>query len=236
MEIALGFAGVIVVWCAINYFYYSRETWKTIADELGLSFDWGGPLNNGGMSGTYRGMKVKVRGSGQPTQQKRWEKQGYTIYKVASADVLAGLVIAEEGTVGKLKKLLGAQDVEVGLPALDDAFIIKAADPALAREVLRRDGVEGALLELRYKTTALKLADGKLLLKFDLGHAPYETSAYLAKAVSLLRVLATDPPKPPARESSHGTDDSKADPEADPEADSEADSVEAAQPVQADWW
>jgi hypothetical protein len=220
IEFALILASGVAVWFGLNY-RASLNHWQKLAGDLGLSVDWGGPLNVGGMSGTYNGMSVQMRLNsrlstpsghvgGMLTRTDRTLKSpdpttlGHTTYKISFDGVASGLSIVEQGIMAKLGKLLGAQDVEVGLPAIDDAFVIKADNTALAREILRRQGLESALMELRYKTSKLQLSNGTLHLRFDSAHRIYEVSAHLAKLTNLMKMLAAQPPVQKAHEPTAG--------------------------------
>jgi hypothetical protein len=167
-------------------------------------------------------MKVKVRGSGKSNHSKY---KGRTRYEVTSSLVPPGFAFTEEGDLAKLQKFFGKlQDVEVGVPVIDGAFVIKAHDPAFAREVFRRDGVESVLLELRYKTSTLKLQNSTLVADFDEGHVGHAVSAYLSKLTGLMEMLASEPSSWPRRASS-------------PEGGSaDAESAVSEEKVQDDWW
>ncbi len=203
--------GSIAFWGLVGWFWLgykdSRDQWQPLADELGLEFEWGGPVRCGGVSGTYRGMEVSVRVVGQHhwvpiTARDRYGNRvrklgkaeshgsGHTTYTITSDDLVSGLAIVEEGVAAKLAKLMGGQDVEVGSAPLDDAFVIQADNPSLAREVMRRDGIESALLELRYKTSKIALSDGRLQVKFIRAHSTHEAAAYLEKLTGLMAMLA----------------------------------------------
>lgn len=209
--------GSIIFCIAVGWLWMrykdSRDEWEPLADELGLEFKWRGPFSNGGVAGTYRGMQVSVRVAGRHhqrpvdklnntlggpnTQLMRSDKRssGTATYTITSDDIAADLAIAEQSMAKRLTRLLGIQDVEVGSKPLDDAFFFHASEPALAREVLRRDGVESALLELRYKTDRLSMAKGTLRLRFTKPHRAYEVSAYIAKLTGLMAMLATEAPR-----------------------------------------
>ncbi|QDG49539.1 hypothetical protein FIV42_01935 [Persicimonas caeni] len=197
---------LVIGWIWLNY-KDSRDEWQPLADELGLEFEWSGPFLGRGVAGTYRGMDVSVRVFGRHQRQpigardkhgNRLRKlgeadsrgSGHATYVIKSDKLLPGFALTEEGVGSKVTKLLGAQDVEVGSAPLDDAFVIKADNPSLAREVLGRAGIESALLKLRYKTSKIELADGTLRVNFVRAHHAYEVSAYIAKLTGLMAMLA----------------------------------------------
>lgn len=80
--------------------------------------------------------------------------------------------------MGSLGKLLGAQDLTVGVPVLDDAYTIKASHEQGARSVLL--GIAGDLTRLHEAFATLRVVDGGVEAKMnDLRADPIETTALL---------------------------------------------------------
>ncbi|WP_400192269.1 hypothetical protein [Hymenobacter sp. B81] len=78
--------------------------------------------------------------------------------------------IHEQNWMNELGKLLGLEDIELGYPAVDDAFIIKTNDPDALRAVLADEAIRALLL--RHRDFRLTLGpnndtlDGDICLAF----------------------------------------------------------------------
>jgi len=153
VSMLLAVAGVLA------FSYYRREragrAWSNFARAHDLEYSPGGWMSRFGLAGEYRGEAVQVRtekrGSGR-------NRNTYTVYSVElPSTVPMDLVMYDEGLFSKLGKFFGGEDIEVGRPELDDAFIIRGGGAAEIREFLDRDSVAGALLEVYAVSSDLEL-------------------------------------------------------------------------------
>ena len=120
------------------------EVWRQLSDEIGADFEGGGTwkgslvranlgpwtttldtftVSDGKTSSTYTRMRAPYQN---PSSFR------FTIYR--------------KGFFSGLGKLLGMQDIEVGHPEFDEAFIIKGSDESRVRDLLDDPGLR-ALLE-----------------------------------------------------------------------------------------
>ncbi len=137
----------ILGFCVYRY-QRTRRCWREFADSHGLEFD-SGPVARGGgirMSGDYRGERVEMhtvlRGS-------RFHRMNSTVFSVVlPPSVPMDLVMYDEKLFSRVGTLFGGEDIEVGRPEFDEAFVIKGGHPHEIREFLDRDVVADALLDL----------------------------------------------------------------------------------------
>jgi hypothetical protein len=192
----LFFVGFVMVFLAVTVGVrlYNTKKWERAAEQLGLSFDKGGLFGRSGLSGKYKQVPVKVYTVRRGGKNNR---RTYTIYQASPTVALpAGLRLSSEGLLASVGKFFGAQDVEVGLPLLDDAFIIKASAPQAARQFLGRPGVEEALLELRNVHKNMKLENGNLRIETRGFDSAYEMERVLDCLAETCRSLASADQQP----------------------------------------
>jgi len=109
------------------------RTWQSAADNLGFSFEAG--TANGGpvIAGSVDGLQAKVvayaKKSGSTSAR-------FTLYTVQFPPLGIGLHLMKQAGVGQLLKVFGTQDLVIGDPEFDKAFIVQATDVAAARELL----------------------------------------------------------------------------------------------------
>lgn len=152
----VGLVGVVGVF-AFSYYRRKRagQAWSNFAYAHDLEYSPGGWLSRSGLAGEYRGEAVQVRTEKRGTGR---NKKTYTVYSVElPSTVPMDLVLYDESLFSKLGKFFGGQDIEVGRPELDDAFIIRGGGVAEIREFLDRDSVAGALLEVYAVSSDLEL-------------------------------------------------------------------------------
>lgn len=118
--------------------------WGALASALGLRYT---PLSffseDGVVEGVYRGVRVVIDGLSYASRRERERTYVYTHF---SRRMPAGLKIyADRSIFSGVGKRLGAQDIEVGAPTFDRAFMIKGADEAAVRALLTPT-VRGVLL------------------------------------------------------------------------------------------
>jgi hypothetical protein len=93
-------------------------------------------------------------------------KAKYTIY-MAHLDhqyTPPYLTVFSENIASKLGNVFGGEDIQVGLPAVDRAFIIRGTEPHEAHEFFRRPGVAEALIGLQGVDASLRLDHGMIKL------------------------------------------------------------------------
>lgn len=142
------FFGIFLV--VIVFFVYRRQrassAWQKFADEHGLQVTSAGFFGGFQMKGGFRDESIQVE-----TEQRRTgrNRTTYTVYTVELPPAVPmDLVMYDESLFSKVGKFFGGEDIEVGRPEFDGAFIIKGSHPDEIREFLDRDVVAEALLDL----------------------------------------------------------------------------------------
>ncbi len=187
--VGVAFAGVFIVTSV-----HRRNQWREAAATLGLRFEKGGLFGSSGLSGDYNGVAVSIRTVSRGGKNNR---KTYTVYETELPAVLPpGLQLSGENILSSVGKFFGAQDIQVGLPILDDTFIIKAMRPETAREFLQRPGVEGTLLELYDAYPNLKLEDGSLIVENHGFDSPFEMELTLDQLTDAAHQLCTTTRQP----------------------------------------
>ena len=110
-----------------------NAAWRSAADALGFSFDSGsmrtGPTISGNVDDRPAGVHSYTKSSGKSSNR-------YTRYTVEFPAIGVGLHLFRQAGVGQFLKILGAQDIVIGDPTFDEAFIVKSTDPPAVRAVL----------------------------------------------------------------------------------------------------
>lgn len=152
--------------------------------ELELDRVWG-PLASGeGLEyAAQRSALIASRDVGTIEIVVEVDTQLQTVARITIARPLGyGLEMYRTSVMQTLGKLFGAQDVTIGVPALDDAYTIKATNEAGARSVLA--SVSADLLRIHESFATLRVVDGGLEAK----HAALLTDP--VKTTAILRSLA----------------------------------------------
>jgi hypothetical protein len=134
---------VIVIVVALVFKKQQISSWSTFAQQAGLSLDQGGWFRAPTVSGAYGGFNVYLytytQGSGK-------NKTTYTSMIVYLPIAHRSHVrVTREGFLSRITKAFGAQDIQLGDPAFDAAYIIKSDTPELVPQLLTSQ-VRGALL------------------------------------------------------------------------------------------
>jgi hypothetical protein len=149
----------LVVWGFFRRRESGDESWASFAEERGLSYNRPEGLEDPSISGTCRDVPVHI-GLDQDGETT------LTVFEVYLPEhVPEGLRMSPEHLGAKMMKLVGAQDVQVGHPELDDAFLIKCArttDEQHVRDWLGREELADALLALQ-RSFPRTLVDGHQL-------------------------------------------------------------------------
>jgi len=137
--------GVAIFFAAFGAYKRSEKTkfnWSEAANQLGLGYTPGGLISEYNMSGEIEGYNSTVhtytvsRGSGQNKSRTTYTK--FQVFFPQSLDL--GLVLKHESAVwGKVAKLGGAQDIQLGHSEFDSAFTIKGHDENEVRSFLTED-------------------------------------------------------------------------------------------------
>lgn len=110
-----------------------NQAWQVAAERLGFSFmpgTWrGGPTMTGLLDGAPAEIKTYAKSSGKNSTR-------YTRYTVSFPSIGIGLRLQRQSGLGMFLKVLGTQDIVIGEPVFDEAFIVQAADPQAARAAL----------------------------------------------------------------------------------------------------
>jgi len=145
---------VIVVAAFIIQRQQRDNAWKQLATDVGGEFISGG---------AFRASKVQAH-------IKQWTLTLDT-YTLSAGDstttftrLRSGLQnkvglqfkLFREGLVGKLDKALGGQDIEIGVPDFDDAFVIQGSDPARMQALLTDVKIRQLIQGQRSITLTLK--------------------------------------------------------------------------------
>lgn len=131
--------GIGVVVAGVSVFAAKRqldvmnEAWRTAADRLGFQFSPGSWTGGPTMTGTVDGSPAEIHSY---TKSSGKNSTRYTRYTLGFPSIGVGLKLSRQSGVGLLLKVLGTQDIEIGDPAFDEAFIVQSADPQAARAVL----------------------------------------------------------------------------------------------------
>ena len=124
-----------------------NRLWSAAADALQLEFVpgtgfSGRPVLYGTLRGVPVNVNVRVYGSGK-------NQQTYTrVDAELPRDTPENLVISKEGFFSGVGKFFGGQDIQVGIPKVDDAFVIKANDEQDVAELMRHEGMLPPLVAL----------------------------------------------------------------------------------------
>ena len=137
-----------------------NEAWRLAAERLGFEFargSWsGGPTLTGTLDGSPAEIHSYTKSSGKSSTR-------YTRYTVEFPPIGVGLHLSRQSGVGYLLKVLGTQDIEIGDPTFDGAFIVQATDPQAARAVLT-PGTTMMLNRLIAVHPEIVVADDQLVL------------------------------------------------------------------------
>jgi hypothetical protein len=110
-----------------------NAAWNVAAERLGFEFAPGSWTSGPTMTGTLDGSPAEIHSY---TKSSGKNSTRYTRYTVGFPPIGVGLRLTRQSGVGYFLKVLGTQDIEVGEPTFDEAFIVQATDPQAARAVL----------------------------------------------------------------------------------------------------
>jgi hypothetical protein len=157
MTWAVIFSLAVVVIVVVGFVITRRQrdnAWKQLAGEVG------GEFIDGGM---FRSSKVQAR-----VQQWTLTLDTYTLSSGDSSTTFSRLrsplqnkdgfqlKLFREGLVGKLDKALGGQDIEIGVPDFDDAFVIQGNNETKLQALLSDVKIRQLIQAQRSITLSLK--------------------------------------------------------------------------------
>jgi hypothetical protein len=124
----------------------NNERWMAASQRLKLQFEPATGFGRPRMWGTYRGhpvtLDIRVYGSGK--SQKTYTRAEVNL----SSELPRGLAVSNEHFFSGVGKFFGSQDIQVGKPALDDAFVIKGDNEHEVRALFASAGLLHPLQKL----------------------------------------------------------------------------------------
>ncbi len=137
-----------------------NAAWQSAAEMLGFTFEpgsmRGGPTIAGTIDDYPANVHTYVKSSGKNSTR-------YTRYTVGFPAIGVGLHLSRQAGLGQFLKVLGAQDIVIGDPLFDEAFIVKATDPQAVRAVLTR-GRTMALNQLLALHPDVVVSDNRIVI------------------------------------------------------------------------
>ena len=128
-------AGVAVISIAFAKHHMKKmnTAWQAAARMLGFSFETGNMRSGPRMAGTIEDLRADAysytKGSGKSSNR-------YTRFTVEFPPLGVGLQLSRQAGIGQFLKILGTQDIVIGDPPFDEAFIVKTTNPQAARVLL----------------------------------------------------------------------------------------------------
>lgn len=168
----------------------TRRVWLELAPRLELSLVTGD--GRWLVTGRYHGHTLDVLLSPNGTAQLRMKTR---------AALPAGLHLSRQEHGTERLRLRGLQDIQIGEPALDAAFIVQGKNPAAVIRLLREPGVGEALLALQTHSPRAMITEGELVAPIE---SPVEEESCrralraLARVTSTLEQVAGPRDEPPA--------------------------------------
>ncbi len=170
-----GGMGVFAFLAAKKQMDATNAAWADVARTLGLAYaPWtlsSRPDLSGPVDGLGARVTIEQRGS-------RNSKKTYTVFRVAYPDAGIDIRIGPETGLHRMGKWFGVQDVEIGDPAFDEAFVV-AGDPS---------AVGGWLTESR-QLAILRLAQQFPGTRIDRSTVSWERRDAITDGDELLRTL-----------------------------------------------
>ena len=124
---------VIVVFVTKLQMNQMNVAWQSAAEALGFSFEVGSLRGGPTISGLIEDHPADVLSY---TKRSGKNSTRFTRYTVEFPAIGIGLRLSKQAGLGQFLKILGTQDIVIGDPTFDDAFIVKSTDPQGARAIL----------------------------------------------------------------------------------------------------
>jgi hypothetical protein len=135
----------IIIWQIFSAMKY-REIWQKFANQHGLIFSGESFLEDPQIQGEYRNIEVTIakesHGSGK-------SRQDYTHYQAHLDSTLMpeDLEISAEGFIDIFSKMFGGQDIQVGIPHVDQALRIKGQDEETVQSFLNDQEMTTSIIQ-----------------------------------------------------------------------------------------
>jgi hypothetical protein len=136
--------------------HQTRRAWLALAPRLELSLVTGDDRRL--LAGRYQGHPVDVVLSPDGTAQLRMRAQ---------ATFPAGLHLSRQEPGAERLRLRNLQDLQIGEPALDAAFIIQGKNPAAVIRLLHEPGVSEALLALQTDSPRAMITENEVVAHIE---------------------------------------------------------------------
>jgi hypothetical protein len=180
----VGFVIAMIVWGA-KHQKAVRENWANFARRHNLQY---AGTTFGGITGWFGAAQIRIntitRGSGK-------NRSTYTqFHATIGAPMPAGLVLYKEGFFSKLGKVFGGDDVQVGDPNIDNAFIIKATDLLGTHTLLSLTPVKQGLLYTVARHPGLRIEARTVFWEQNgVAHKPEQLEANAADLAYIVEIF-----------------------------------------------
>jgi hypothetical protein len=139
-----------------------RGVWELAAENLGLTYS--GDQIVGDFQGARLSVKIVSRGTLDSTEI-LGSRERFTVFTFQLI-LPSKLVITRQGFLGSLSTLVGAQDIQIGLPDLDSVLLVKGENVEEVRAWARQDTVAQGLRDLiALNDVTFKLEGGYLIFE-----------------------------------------------------------------------
>jgi hypothetical protein len=201
--------GIIVLVFVFAAFQKSahKKAWEEFARKFGLALKPGGWFQNPSVSGTYKNLNVYLYTYTQGSGKSKTTYTSMVVYLPITNR--SHLRISPEGLLSKITKAFGAQDIPIGDPAFDAAFIIKSDTPELVPHILT-PAIRGTMLRGRGGNVNVTVSAGTVSFTRVGIERDQNTLHYLIELLVMVgqRVVEIEqpryvPPQQPAPESLH---------------------------------
>ncbi len=182
--IPLASVGVVAlaVWFVVTYSRETNARWADAAQRLGLEFTPSGPFSRPTITGQSAGHTIRID---TVTHSSGKSQHTDTRFRVEYPSQGFDFALSREHALRRLSKMFGAQDIEIGDPSFDEAFIVKTSDPEKLAALLT-PAVRDSLIRLLAVYPQVQVRDG---------HIGYERSGLTRDTDALVsttrRLLAT---------------------------------------------
>jgi hypothetical protein len=129
---------VIAIVCLVVFLITRAQLARRSASLRAVAERWQGRAFDGGLF-DYSRAELQIGGTTARLQYTNLGKQTVTEITIHFPDPRLRMEIYPQTVVHQVRKFLGMQDIEVGVPAFDDRFIVQGNDPGLIREYLSRE-------------------------------------------------------------------------------------------------
>ncbi len=135
----------------------THQIWAHAANQLGLDISAPSVFGNPTISGRSGSVTVDagIVGSGDNAR---------TRYRVAYSPLAPSFTLQRESGTRRIMKMFGGQDLEIGDPAFDDAFVVKADDSEALRAFLTA-GRRSSLVRLLAVHNAATISESQIELR-----------------------------------------------------------------------